>query len=171
MASAAAPSSSSPSPSSSTSPLADWAARVAPALARLRAACSQTAGDAEIEALTSVLERAFEAEEEVLRQVAAAAAPPAAGDDAALERLLAPVAVFAEEAQKLANPPGGRGKPTPKRLNQAKAVSELVPALLWVAYSGPSCGKRVFSSSSFFLPLLSSHSRPFSLPFFSTSSH
>ena len=137
------PTSASPPPSSSSSspcPLADWAARVSPALARLRAACSQTAGDPEIEALTDVLERAFGAEEDALRQVAAAPAAPAAGDDAALERLLAPVAAVAEEAQRLANPPGGRGKAVPRRLNQAKAVNELVPALLWVAYSGPSCG-------------------------------
>ena len=52
-----------------------------------------------------------------------------------------PVAAVAEEARALANPPGGRGKAVPKRLNQAKAVSELIPALLWVAYSGPSCGE------------------------------
>ena len=140
------PSTSAPS-SSSSCPLSDWASRVAPALARLRDACSQTAGDPEIEALTRVLEDAFRAEEAVLKEVAAAPsrAPP---DDAALEQLLAPVAAVAEEARALANPPGRRGKPVPKRLNQAKAVSELVPALLWVAYSGPSCGTEMF----FFFP-------------------
>ena len=132
--------STSTSSSSSSSPLSDWASRVAPALARLRDACSQTSGpDPEIDALTRVLEDAFRAEEAVLREVAAAASPP--DDDAALERLLAPVAAVAEEARALANPPGGRGKAVPKRLNQAKAVSELIPALLWVAYSGPSCGE------------------------------
>ena len=136
------PSTSSPSSSSSSScPLSDWASRVAPALARLRDACSLTAGDPEIESLTRVLEDAFRAEEAVLREVAAAPsrAPP---DDAALERLLAPVAAAAEEARELANPPGGRGRAAPRRLNQAKAVSELIPALLWVAYSGPSCGTK-----------------------------
>ena len=183
-ANAAAPALPSPSAPSSSSPLADWAARVPPALARLRAACSRTAGDAEIEALTDVLERAFGAEEHVLRQVAAATSAPAAGDDAALERVLAPVAILAEEARKLANPAGGRGKAAPKRLSQAKAVSELVPALLWVAYSGPSCGeKNVFVSLLFrcrfrslslssllglFFPLILSLSpsplRPLSLP-------
>ena len=140
-ASAPAPSPTSASSSPSASPLNDWTTRVAPALARLRQACSRTAADPEIEALTSVLERAFSAEEAVLRQVAAATSPPATDDDDALERLLSPVAAVAEEAQKLANPAGGRGRAAPRRLNQAKAVSELVPALLWVAYSGPSCGE------------------------------
>ena len=137
--SAAAPSNF-PTSAPTSSPLADWASRVTPALAKLRAACSQTAQDAEIEALTDVLERAFGAEEAVLRQVAASASPPP--DAAALERLLEPVAVVAGEADKLANPAGGRGRAVPKRLNQAKAVSELIPALLCVAYSGPSCGEK-----------------------------
>ena len=141
-ATAAAPSNFAPSTSTSTSssPLSDWSSRVTPALRQLRAACSQTGGDPGIEALTGVLERAFAAEEAVLKQVASSSA--AANDDAALELLLAPVAAVAEEAQGLANPPGGRGKAVPRRLNQAKAVAELIPALLWVAYSGPSCGER-----------------------------
>ena len=91
--------STSTSSSSSSSPLSDWASRVAPALARLRDACSQTSGpDPEIDALTRVLEDAFRAEEAVLREVAAAASPP--DDDAALERLLAPVA-FAQNGVEI----------------------------------------------------------------------
>ena len=149
------------SSSSSSSPLADWASRVSPALARLRAAASSSSsgGDPELDALTDVLERAFKAEEAVLRQVAETSPAPAPDQvDAALERLLSPIAAVAEEANKLANPAGGRGKNLPKRLNQAKAVSELVPALLWVAYTGPSCGEREFFLVFFFLLLLH---RPF----------
>lgn len=148
--------SSTSSSSSSSSPLDDWHARIPPVLSRLQEA-SSSSRDPEIDALTQVLAEAFAEEEKVLRRVASLPSRPAGGD-ADVAAMLSGVSAAAQRAQELASGGGGGGrwgsggnrKPAPKRTNQAKAVAEFVPALFWVAFSGPSCGAFVFDFFFFF---------------------